>query len=122
MSEFVHLHLHTQYSLLDGAIRIDSLLERVAQMKMPAVAITDHGTMFGAIDFYNKAHEAGIKVLGVEPAANVAEVAVAKGIPSDSKRSGSHGCHIASADYILNDCFRISGLSSPAWYILPDSM
>jgi len=67
MSEFVHLHLHTQYSLLDGAIRIDSLLERVAQMKMPAVAITDHGTMFGAIEFYTKAHEAGIKpIIGCE--------------------------------------------------------
>ena len=54
-AEFVHLHVHTQYSLLDGAIRIDSLLDRVRQLDMGAVAITDHGTMFGTIDFYQQA-------------------------------------------------------------------
>ncbi|MFO7964569.1 MAG: DNA polymerase III subunit alpha [Desulfobacterales bacterium] len=64
---FVHLHVHTQYSLLDGAIRIDALLKRVAEYNMEAVAITDHGTMFGAIEFYQKAISAGIKpVIGCE--------------------------------------------------------
>ncbi|MBW2317359.1 MAG: DNA polymerase III subunit alpha [Deltaproteobacteria bacterium] len=66
-SDFVHLHVHTEYSLLDGAIRIDSLLERVAALKMGSVAITDHGTMYGVIDFYLKAHNAGIKpIIGCE--------------------------------------------------------
>ena len=66
-SNFVHLHVHTQYSLLDGAIRIDPLLKRVADFDMDAVAITDHGTMFGAMTFYEKANKAGIKpVIGCE--------------------------------------------------------
>jgi len=66
-SNFVHLHVHTQYSLLDGAIRIDPLLKRVAEFDMDAVAITDHGTMFGAMTFYEKANKAGIKpIIGCE--------------------------------------------------------
>jgi DNA polymerase-3 subunit alpha len=66
-SNFVHLHVHTQYSLLDGAIRIDPLLKRVADFDMDAVAITDHGTMFGAMTFYEKANKAGIKpIIGCE--------------------------------------------------------
>ncbi len=65
--DFVHLHVHTQYSLLDGAIRIGDLLRRVADFGMDAVAITDHGTMFGVIDFYEKARAAGIKpIIGCE--------------------------------------------------------
>ena len=63
MSDFVHLHVHTQYSLLDGAIRIEPLLERVKSYGMDAVAMTDHGTMFGTVDFYEKAVKAGIKPL-----------------------------------------------------------
>ncbi|MGD8770060.1 MAG: PHP domain-containing protein, partial [Desulfobacterales bacterium] len=66
-SNFVHLHVHTQYSLLDGAIRIDPLLKRVSDFDMDAVAITDHGTMFGAMTFYEKANKAGIKpIIGCE--------------------------------------------------------
>jgi DNA polymerase-3 subunit alpha len=65
--DFVHLHVHTQYSLLDGAIRIDNLLQRAAEFGMEAVAVTDHGTMFGTIDFYKKATKTGIKpVVGCE--------------------------------------------------------
>ncbi len=64
---FVHLHLHTQYSLLDGAIRPKELFKRCKELKMPAVAMTDHGNMFGAIEFYTKAHRAGIKpIIGIE--------------------------------------------------------
>lgn len=67
MSEFVHLHLHTQYSLLDGAIRISDLVRQVAQLKMRAVAVTDHGAMIGAVEFYQTAKESGIRpILGVE--------------------------------------------------------
>jgi len=56
-SDFVHLHLHTQYSLLDGAIRPKELFERAKEYNLPALAITDHGNMFGAIDFYQTAYE-----------------------------------------------------------------
>ena len=64
---FVHLHVHSEYSLLDGFSNIKKLVERVQQMDMPAVALTDHGTMFGIIDFYNAATQAGVKpIVGVE--------------------------------------------------------
>jgi DNA polymerase III subunit alpha len=67
LPNFVHLHVHTQYSLLDGAIRIDRLLKRVADFDMDTVAITDHGTMFGAFEFFEKAKKAGIKpIIGCE--------------------------------------------------------
>jgi len=65
--DYVHLHVHTQYSLLDGAIRIDDLLRRAAEFNMQAVSVTDHGTLFGAVEFYNKAKRAGIKpIIGCE--------------------------------------------------------
>src|SRR5437763_16224223 len=64
---FVHLHLHTEYSLLDGAVRMRELMNEAVKMKMPAVAITDHGNLFGAIDFYQCAKAAGIKpIIGCE--------------------------------------------------------
>ena len=66
-SNFVHLHCHTEFSLLDGAARISKLVEKAADLNMPALAITDHGTMFGVIDFYRAAKEAGIKpIIGCE--------------------------------------------------------
>jgi DNA polymerase-3 subunit alpha len=66
-AEFVHLHVHTQYSLLDGALKVKDLVKRVAAAGMPAVAMTDHGNMFGAITFYKAAKEAGVKpILGCE--------------------------------------------------------
>lgn len=64
---FVHLHVHTEYSLLDGAARIKELVAAAAEKGMPALAITDHGSMFGVIDFYKAAQKAGIKpILGCE--------------------------------------------------------
>ena len=64
---FVHLHLHTQYSLLDGAVRIKDLMKKAKGYGMPAVAMTDHGNMFGAIEFYNAANKEGIKpIIGCE--------------------------------------------------------
>jgi len=66
-AEFVHLHVHTQYSLLDGAIRIDDLLKKCRELGMAAVSITDHGAMHGALEFYVKAKKAGIKpIIGCE--------------------------------------------------------
>ncbi|HEV8582157.1 MAG TPA: DNA polymerase III subunit alpha [Thermoanaerobaculia bacterium] len=67
MSDFVHLHLHSQFSLLDGANRLDDVIRAAAEAGMPAMALTDHGNMFGAIEFYNKARAAGVKpVVGME--------------------------------------------------------
>ncbi|MGY8766237.1 MAG: DNA polymerase III subunit alpha, partial [Nitrospinaceae bacterium] len=66
-SNFVHLHLHTSYSLLDSSLRHDALFKRAAEFKMPAIAMTDHGNMFGAIDFYNGAKKYGLKpIIGCE--------------------------------------------------------
>ncbi len=66
-ADFTHLHLHTQYSLLDGAIRIDDLLDKCKEYNMDSVAITDHGAMYGALEFYLKAKAAGIKpIVGCE--------------------------------------------------------
>ena len=64
---FVHLHVHTEYSLLDGAVRIDKVIEKVHKLGMPAVAITDHGSMYGVLEFYKAAKKKGIKpILGCE--------------------------------------------------------
>ena len=82
---FVHLHVHTQYSLLDGAIRIGDLVERAREFRMPAIAITDHGTMFGAIEFSLKAQAAGVKpIIGCE-------VYVAPGSRHDKSGAASSG-------------------------------
>ena len=62
-TNFVHLHVHSDYSLLDGACRIDRLMDRAAGLGMKALALTDHGNLFGAIDFYNQAKARGIKPL-----------------------------------------------------------
>src|SRR5580704_3058085 len=78
-SEFVHLHVHSQYSLLDGAVKVKDLVKRVSALGMKGVALTDHGNMFGAISFYKAAKEGGIQaILGCE-----LEVAV-----------GSHSHHL----------------------------
>ena len=67
MLSFTHLHLHTEYSLLDGACRLDDLLDRAVELGMDSMAITDHGVMYGAVDFYKKAKARGIKpIIGCE--------------------------------------------------------
>jgi len=66
-ADFVHLHVHTQYSLLDGTIRLDDLFQMAKQYQMPAVAMTDHGNLYGTIDFYKHAYKYGIKpIIGCE--------------------------------------------------------
>src|SRR3989440_11733054 len=66
-SSFVHLHVHTHYSLLDGACRVDTLVARTRELGMDALAITDHGAMFGVVEFYNECRKHGIKpILGME--------------------------------------------------------
>ncbi|MEA1976906.1 MAG: PHP domain-containing protein, partial [Chloroflexota bacterium] len=64
---FVHLHVHSEYSLLDGLSKVDKLVKKAKELDMPALALTDHGAMFGAISFYRAAKEAGIKpIIGIE--------------------------------------------------------
>ncbi len=67
MAEFVHLHLHTEYSLLDGACRVDELLDQALLLNMPALAVTEHGNLFSSVVFHDKARQRGIKpILGCE--------------------------------------------------------
>lgn len=88
-SDFVHLHLHTEYSLLDGVCRIDRLFEHIKKTGQTAAAITDHGCMYGAVEFYRKAKEYGIKpIIGCE-----AYVAVRRRTDCDF-RYDSHQYHI----------------------------
>ncbi|MEW5741443.1 MAG: DNA polymerase III subunit alpha [Myxococcota bacterium] len=83
---FTHLHLHTLYSLLDGAIRMKDLIKTVKAKGMSSVAVTDHGNMFGAVDFYKKAKEAGLKpILGME-----AYVAGPKGRGDRTEKIANH--------------------------------
>jgi DNA polymerase III subunit alpha len=64
---FVHLHVHSQYSLLDGAIRMKQLIKRAGELGMPSIALTDHGVLYGAVEFYQEAEKAGIKpIIGCE--------------------------------------------------------
>jgi DNA polymerase III subunit alpha len=98
-SDFVHLHVHSQYSLLDGACHLDRLIRLTHEYRMPALAITDHGNMFGAIDFYRRAMKEGIKpILGCE-------VYVAPSSRLDRPSSGtiqdaSHHLTLLAKDYL----------------------
>ncbi|BAU23290.1 DNA polymerase III subunit alpha [Caldimicrobium thiodismutans] len=90
MADFVHLHLHTEWSLLDGAIRIEDLVKRLAEYKMPGCAITDHGTLYGLIHFYNKLRGAGLKpLLGCE-----FYVAEGSRFQKKTNRKGEAGRHL----------------------------
>ena len=97
---FVHLHLHSQYSLLDGAIRLDDLVKKVKEQGMPAVAVTDHGCMFGAIEFYTKCKAEGIKpIIG-------AELYIAPGSRSQKDGGGADG---VSNFHIVLLCMNLQG-------------
>jgi DNA polymerase-3 subunit alpha len=86
MSRFVHLHLHSQYSLLDGANRLDDVLAAAKAAEMPAVALTDHGNLFGALDFYDRARKLGVRpIVGME-----AYVAQGSHTERDASRSSSN--------------------------------
>ncbi|MBI5441921.1 MAG: DNA polymerase III subunit alpha, partial [Deltaproteobacteria bacterium] len=81
-SNFVHLHVHTEYSLLDGAIRVGDLVKKAKKFELPALAMTDHGAMYGTVEFYKAAEKAGVKpILGCE-------VYVAPGSRFDRRTSG----------------------------------
>ncbi len=117
--EFVHLHLHSEYSLLDGCIRLGPLCEKIREWQMPAVALTDHGNMFGAVDFYQKAAKAGIKpILGCE-------VYVARGARTDrSARGISEASHhllllVENEEGYTNLCKLVSAAYLEGFYYRP---
>lgn len=113
MSElsFVHLHNHTEYSLLDGVNHISGVLEKAKKYNMPAVAITDHGTLYGALDFYLQAKKIGIKpILGCE--VYVAPESLEKREPGKDVRSGYHLVLLAQTNEGLSNLFKICSKGS----------
>jgi DNA polymerase-3 subunit alpha len=122
---FVHLHVHTEYSMLDGAARIGDLVEEVARQEMPAIAMTDHGNVFGAFDFYKQAVKAGVKpIIGIE--AYVApesrhdkkKVQWADGGDDDVSGGGAytHMTILAENNHGLANLFKLSSLASLEGY------
>ena len=92
MSNFVHLHVHTQYSVLDGFSEITKLLQKAKDLGMPSIAITDHGNMYGAVNFYNAAKKIGIKpIIGMEAyVADGSRFEKDKGRDQDTRIRGYH--------------------------------
>ena len=122
---FVHLHVHTEYSMLDGAARVDELVSQVAKEGMPAIAITDHGNVFGAYEFNKKANAAGVKpIIGIE--AYVApesrfekrRVKWADGGEDDVSGGGAytHMTILAENNVGLSNLFKLSSLASLEGY------
>ncbi|MDA2890882.1 DNA polymerase III subunit alpha [Mycolicibacterium sp. BiH015] len=120
---FVHLHNHTEYSMLDGAAKVKPMLAEAQRLEMPAIGMTDHGNMFGASEFYNAATDAGIKpIIGVEayiaPASRFETKRVLWGDPSqksdDVSGSGSytHMTMVAENATGLRNLFKLSSLAS----------
>ena len=119
---FVHLHVHTEYSMLDGAARLGHLTERAAEMGMPAVAMTDHGNVFGAYEFYKLAKSAGVKpIIGIEAyfAPNISRferkgVNFYGGGPDDVSNRGAytHMTLLSESTEGMHNLFR---LSTGAW-------
>ena len=118
---FVHLHVHTEYSMLDGAAKISELVEEVARQEMPAVAMTDHGNVFGAFEFHKLAKKAGVKpIIGIE--AYVApesrfdkrRVKWAEGGEDDVSGGGAytHITLLAENNSGLSNLFKLSSLAS----------
>ena len=123
---FVHLHVHTEYSMLDGAARIDELFETAAQMAMPALATTDHGYVFGAFEFWSKAKKHGIKpIIGVEAyltpgtrRTDKTRVKFGDGGRDDVSGSGAytHMTLLARNTEGMHNLFRMSSLASMEGY------
>ncbi|WP_347221384.1 DNA polymerase III subunit alpha [Mycolicibacterium poriferae] len=120
---FVHLHNHTEYSMLDGAAKVKPMLAEAQRLEMPAIGMTDHGNMFGASEFYNAATDAGIKpIIGIEaysaPASRFDTKRVLWGDPSqksdDVSGSGAytHMTMVAESATGLRNLFKLSSLAS----------
>ncbi len=119
--QFVHLHVHTEYSMLDGAARVGDLVRETASMGMPAVAMTDHGNVFGAYEFYTKARAAGVKpILGMEgylaPGSRFERrrAAVGRGEVSEDNPGEmyTHMTLLATSTQGMHNLFRLSSLAS----------
>ena len=122
---FVHLHVHTEYSMLDGAARVDELVTEVANQGMPAIAITDHGNVFGAYEFNKKAIKAGVKpIIGIEayvaPESRFEKKRVkwADGGEDDVSGGGAytHMTLLAENNQGLSNLFKLSSLASLEGY------
>ncbi len=118
---FVHLHVHTEYSMLDGAARVGDLVTEVARQEMPAIAMTDHGNVFGAYDFYKQAKKAGVKpIIGIEayvaPESRLEKKRVkwAEGGEDDVSGGGAytHMTILAENNEGLANLFKLSSLAS----------
>jgi DNA polymerase-3 subunit alpha len=120
-SRFVHLHCHTQYSLLDGANPVDTLLERVRQLKQPAVAMTDHGNMFGTIEFYLEAIKHGVKpIIGCEIYVAPGSRFERKGIDKGTKEYNNHLILLAmNLDGYRNLCKLVTAGYMEGFYYKP---
>ena len=89
MSKFTHLHVHTHYSILDGAAKVKDLIKKAKDLGMDSIAITDHGNMFGVMEFVNEANNAGIKpIIGVET------YIARRGVENKSTREDRSGYHL----------------------------
>jgi DNA polymerase-3 subunit alpha len=122
---FVHLHVHTEYSMLDGAARVSDLVSEVARHNMPAIAMTDHGNVFGAFDFYKQATKAGVKpIIGIEayvaPESRFDKKRVQWADGGDDDVSGggayTHMTILAETNQGLANLFRLSSLASLEGY------
>jgi len=124
-SSFVHLHVHTEYSMLDGAARVGDLMTETSRMDMPALAMTDHGNVFGAYDFWKRATAAGVKpIIGMEgylaPGSRHERTraqlgrgqAVAGGDPDNPGEMYTHMTLLAESTAGLHNLFRLSSLAS----------
>ncbi len=119
---FAHLHVHTEYSMLDGAARLGALTERAAELGMPAVAMTDHGNVFGAYEFYKKAKAAGVKpIIGIEAyfAPNISRfdrkgVNFYDGGPDDVSARGAY-THMTLLSETTEGMHNLFRLSTGAW-------
>ena len=122
---FVHLHVHTEYSMLDGAARLDDLFAKTAELEMPALAMTDHGNVFGAYDFWKKAKAAGIKpIIGTEaylaPGSRFDKTRVKWGAGGQDDVSGggayTHMTMLSTSQKGMHALFRLSSLASLEGY------
>ncbi|HUH53907.1 MAG TPA: PHP domain-containing protein, partial [Microbacteriaceae bacterium] len=129
---FVHLHSHSEYSMLDGAARVGPLVDAVAQQGMPAIAVTDHGNMFGAFDFWKSAKDRGIKpIIGIEayltPGTHRSDrtrVRWGDGVGDDVSGAGAytHMTLLAETTEGMHNLFRLSSLSSIEGYYFKPRM
>lgn len=122
---FVHLHVHTEYSMLDGAARVGDLVKEVARQEMPAIAMTDHGNVFGAFDFYKQTTKAGVKpIIGIEayvaPESRHDKKRIQWGDGGEDDVSGggayTHMTILAENNHGLGNLFRLSSLASLEGY------